>query len=84
MTRSVSINPDQLLPVDIVLAPSWWYKNAAITFDESFFYHPIRRVEVEKHMERVLFERWGKFGLGQHHLAACFFISKMLGQMHSV
>ena len=45
MNRSFTLKPDKILPVDIMLVPSWWYKNAGITFDEDFFYHPIRRDE---------------------------------------
>ncbi len=79
-----------LLPVDIVLAPEWWYKNEKITFDRDFFFHPLKRVEAEQQMEKVLYHRWGKFGLGQHreqarpeigavHLAAGYLLSEMLG-----
>lgn len=79
-----------MLPVEIVLAPSWWHRHAGITFDEDFFYHPARRVEVERQMERVLYERWGQFGLGADHgqtlpvvgpvhLAAGYLLSEMLG-----
>ncbi len=79
-----------ILPVEIVLAPDWWYAHAGITFDRDFFFHPLRRVEAERKMEQVLYERWGRFGLGQDrnrdlplvgatHLAAGFMISEMLG-----
>ena len=79
-----------ILPVDIVLAPEWWYKNEKITFDRDFFYHPLKRVEEEQRMEKILYERWGDFGLGQHknearpelgavHLAAGFLLSEMMG-----
>lgn len=79
-----------VIPVDIVLAPEWWYHNEKITFDKDFFYHPLRRVEVEQKMEKALYERWGNFGLGlDHHipkpeigavhLAAGFLLSEMLG-----
>lgn len=88
-----SFNPylgQEVLPVDIVLAPEWWHKNEGITFDQDFFFHPAKRVEVEQQMEKVLYERWGKYGLGQHrnqkrpeigavHLAAGFLLSEMLG-----
>jgi len=81
---------NSVLPVDIVLAPEWWYKNDKITFDQDFFFHPMKRVEVEQRMEKILYERWGKFGLGQDrdqprpeigaiHLAAGFLLSEMLG-----
>ena len=80
----------KILPVDIVLAPEWWFHNEKITFDEDFFYHPHRRVEAEQQMEQALYNRWGKFGLGKNHnnkqpvigavhLAAGFLLSEMLG-----
>ena len=79
-----------ILPVDIVLSPSWWFKHEGITFDSDFFYHPDKRVEAERKMEKGLYERWGAFGLGADHnrdlpqvgavhLAAGFLISEMLG-----
>jgi hypothetical protein len=79
-----------ILPADIVLAPEWWHANEGITFDEDFFYHPARRVEVERRMERALHARWGALGLGAAstapraevgavHLAAGFLASEMLG-----
>jgi len=83
-----SNNP--MLAVDIVLAPAWWFHNEGITFDEDTFYHPAKRVEVEQQMEKVLYERWGKYGLGEDrdkdlpvvgavHLAAGYLLSEMLG-----
>ena len=80
----------EILPVDIVLAPSWWFRHAGITFDRDFFFHPLRRVEVENQMERILYERWGEYGLGKDrrterpeigavHLAAGYIISEMFG-----
>ena len=78
------------LPVDIVFHPSWWYRHAGITFDEDFYYHPVKRVESEKLMEQVLYKRFGQFGLGEDkekdlpligavHNAAGYIISEMLG-----
>ncbi|MBN1415288.1 MAG: hypothetical protein JW973_09325 [Bacteroidales bacterium] len=87
------INPfigQQILPVDIVLAPEWWNKNEGIAFDRDFFFHPLKRVEEEQHMEKVLYDRWGRFGLGKSkdekrpeigavHLAAGYLLSEMMG-----
>lgn len=78
------------LPVDIVFHPSWWHHNAGISFDESFFYDPRRRVEDERKMEQVLYERFGDLGLGEDHLrdlpqigavhlASGYLLSEMLG-----
>lgn len=78
------------LPVDIVFHPDWWHKNAGICFDESFFYDPRRRVDDERKMEEVLYERFGKLGLGEDHdkrlpqigavhLASGYLLSEMLG-----
>ena len=79
-----------MLPVEIVLHPSWWHHHEGITFDEDFFFHPSRRVEAERQMERALHERWGRYGLGEGHdqdipqigpvhLAAGYIIPAMLG-----
>lgn len=84
-TRSFSA-----LPVDIVFHPSWWHQTAGLVFDEDFFFHPKKRVEVEQIMEKVLYERFGQFGLGKYHdierpvigavhLAAGFFLSEIMG-----
>jgi hypothetical protein len=82
--------PATLLPVEIVLAPDWWHAHTGLCFDEDFFFHPLRRVEAERKMERVLYDRWGDYGLGKDrdrdlplvgatHLAAGFLLSEMLG-----
>jgi hypothetical protein len=79
-----------LLPVEIVLHPSWWHAHAGITFDEDFFYHPAKRVESERKMEAVLHERFGQHGLGTDadrdlpvigavHNAAGYLLPEMLG-----
>src|SRR5512139_1373324 len=79
-----------LLPVEIVLSPDWWHRHAGIDFDQDFFFHPRRRVEAERIMEQVAYDRWGQFGqggdrnrdlplLGAVHLAAGFLLPEMLG-----
>ena len=81
---------NKILPADIVLAPEWWNKNAGITFDRDFFFHPLKRVEEEQLMEKVLYERWGKYGLGNQkgeirpeigavHLASGYLLQEMAG-----
>lgn len=88
--NSMNMKSTDILPVDIVLAPEWWHANVGITFDPDFFFHPLKRVEAEQQMEKVLFERWGRYGMGLHkdvarpeigavHLAAGFLLSEMLG-----
>lgn len=80
----------KILPTEIILSPEWWNTNEGITFDRDFFYHPLKRIEVEQQMEKILYERWGNFGLGQDknqarpeigavHLAAGFLLSEMMG-----
>jgi hypothetical protein len=81
---------NEMLPVDVVLHPSWWHAHAGITFDEDFFYHPAKRVESERRMEYVLHQRFGRYNLGADHdrdlpvigavhNAAGFLVSEMLG-----
>jgi len=79
-----------ILPVDIVFHPSWWNAHAGMTFDEDFFYHPKKRVESERKMEQVLYDRFGRHGLGENrhenlpvigavHNASGYLVSEMLG-----
>ena len=78
------------LPVEVVFHPSWWHRHAGISFDRDFFYDPRRRVEDERTMERILYERFGDLGLGEDrdrdlpvlgpvHNAAGYLLSEMLG-----
>ncbi len=82
--------PRAILPVEVVFHPSWWYAHAGISFDEDFFFHPKKRVESERRMETVLYERFGEHGLGGNraenlplvgavHNAAGYLLSEMLG-----
>lgn len=81
---------EALLPVEVVFHPSWWYKHAGITFDQDFFYDPLKRVEAERRMEQELYNRFGMYGLGRDrdkdlpvigavHNAAGYLVSEMLG-----
>jgi len=89
MKKSIFSN-SAVLPADIILAPAWWFHNESITFDEDFFYNPAKRVESEQKMEKALYKRWGRYGLGSDkdkelpvagpvHLAAGYLLSEMLG-----
>jgi hypothetical protein len=78
------------LPVELVFSPQWWNREIGLTFDRDFFFHPGRRVEDEQKMEKHLYEKWGKYGLGADrntarpelgavHLASGYLLSEMLG-----
>ena len=81
---------EAILPVEVVFHPSWWFKHTGITFDQDFFYDPLKRVESEKRMEQELYNRFGMYGLGRDrnqdlpvigavHNAAGYLISELLG-----
>jgi hypothetical protein len=86
----MTLRPRRLLPVEVVFHPHWWYCNYGLTFGEEFFFDPDVRVEGERQMRRLLYERFGDLGLGekdplprpvigQVHLAAGFLPSAILG-----
>ena len=64
---------NEMLPVDVVLGPAWWYHHEGISFDEDFFCQPKKRVESERHMEEVLYDRFGRHGVGEHRRATILF-----------
>ena len=84
------ISQAEILPVEVVFHPSWWFKHTGITFDQDFFYHPLKRVESEKRMEKELYDKFGMYGFGMDrnkdlpvigavHNASGYFISELLG-----
>jgi hypothetical protein len=86
----MKVHADETLPVELVFSPQWWHRQTGITFDRDFFFHPARRVEDERKMEKLLYEKWGKHGLGRDrgadrpeqgavHLASGYLLSEMMG-----
>jgi hypothetical protein len=78
------------LPADVIFHPNWWNKNYGLTFDRDFFYDPTRRVNQEKQMRKLLYERFGDLGLGCQNaprrpiigpviLGSGYFIQEILG-----
>ena len=79
-----------ILPVEVVFHPNWWYRNYGIHFDKDFFFDPLTRVESDRLMRQALFERFSDLGLGEEEtnprpciggtlLAAGYMISAILG-----
>lgn len=50
---------------DITFHPSWWYKNAGISFLRDFFDEPEYRMDCDIKMRRTLYEHFGDYGLGE-------------------
>lgn len=75
---------------DITFHPGWWNKHTDICFTEEFFKDPEKRINSDIIMRRVLFEKFGKWGLGEENpkprpilgsdlIASGFLYSEMLG-----
>jgi len=56
----------QLPAVSITFSPAWWYARYGITFGEEVWSDPIARTELDRAMRRLLHERFGDVGLGEH------------------
>lgn len=78
------------IPYDITFHPKWWYKNAGVSFNKVFFYDADYRIEADMRMRKVLYEKFGDFGLGEKDpaprpilgsdmIAAGFLHSELLG-----
>ncbi len=55
----------QKIPYDITFHPSWWHKNAGISFGRPFFEDAGVRLQSDVKMRRTLYEHFGEFGLGE-------------------
>ena len=79
-----------MLRYEICFHPSWWHREADIDFSEKFWYDPEYRIQADMTMRRVLFEKFGAYGIGDEnpqprpligsdHTACGFLFSEMLG-----
>lgn len=79
-----------MLRYEICFHPSWWHKHAGIDFSEPFWYDPETRMAADAKMRRVLFEKFGAWGIGEEdpqpkplvgsdNTACGFLFSQMLG-----
>jgi hypothetical protein len=51
------------IPYDITFHPKWWHKNAGVSFDKEFFFDNDYRIEADIRMRRILYEKFGEFGV---------------------
>lgn len=73
---------------NIVFHPSWWYKNVGIDFSAPFWQEPKVRIQSDVKMRRLLYERFGRCGLGEadpqprplmgSDMLACGFLSSQI------
>jgi uroporphyrinogen-III decarboxylase len=61
----VTITSPIFLPVEVVFHPHWWHRNCGLDFDEPFFHDPDVRVEAERRMRQLLYDRFGGVGMGE-------------------
>ncbi|MCC6859999.1 MAG: hypothetical protein IT158_15635 [Bryobacterales bacterium] len=51
-----------MIPVELIFAPHWWFRNCGIAFTRDFYFDRAARMENDVRMRRVL---WERFGLGE-------------------
>ncbi len=52
---------------DVTFHPGWWNQHADINFTEDFFTNPENRINSDIIMRKTLFEKFGKWGLGEEN-----------------
>jgi uroporphyrinogen-III decarboxylase len=86
----IAITADQIIPIELVFNPNWWYQTAGISFDQTFYFDSEARIRNDVVMRRVLHERFGEIGMGEpdpqprpiigsQHVAGGFVIPALLG-----
>lgn len=55
------------IPFDITFHPSWYHKHCGVSFARPFFEDAQTRVEADVQMRRVLFEKFGVYGVGEEN-----------------
>lgn len=75
---------------DVAFHPSWFHKHAGVDFSQPFWDDPQTRIKADITMRRTLWEKFGRFGLGEENpqprpllgsdeLACGYLFSEMLG-----
>ncbi|MDY0018466.1 MAG: uroporphyrinogen decarboxylase family protein [Anaerolineae bacterium] len=75
------------MPVSLIFNPNWWFHNAGISFDASFYFDREARIRNDVVMRRVLYERFGlgeqapqpRPIVGSRHVAGGFVIPALFG-----
>jgi len=55
----------EMVPIELVFNPNWWYQTAGISFDESFYLDPETRIQNDITMRQILYDRFGEIGMGE-------------------
>ncbi len=50
---------------DITFHPSWWHKHCGVDFDKRFFDEPEYRIACDVKMRKLLYEKFGDYGIGE-------------------
>lgn len=58
------------IPVDVTFHAGWWHKNAGICFNEEFFLNPDYRIDCDIKMRKLLYEKFGQYGMGEKEPSA--------------
>ena len=53
------------IPVDVTFHPGWWSKHAGINFGKEFFCDSNYRIECDRKMRKILYEKFGHLGMGE-------------------
>jgi uroporphyrinogen-III decarboxylase len=77
----------ELLPVELVFNPRWWYRNYGISFERSFYFDREVRIRNDVIMRRAMYERFGlgepgplsRPVIGSMHIAGGFVIPALFG-----
>ncbi|MCF7945032.1 MAG: hypothetical protein K9L75_05815 [Spirochaetia bacterium] len=75
---------------DITFHPSWWNAQGKVDFSRNFFFDETVRLEYDREMRRLLFDKFGTWGLGEKNpeyrpilgsdlIASGFLYSEILG-----
>lgn len=57
------------IAVDVTFHASWWHKYAGISFAKEFFLDPGYRIDCDMKMRKLLYEKFGKYGMGDRNPA---------------
>jgi hypothetical protein len=61
------MKPHPFPKIDFTFSPGWWRVRYGMTFTAEIWQDPLAAVELDQRQRRLLFERFGDFGLGEEN-----------------
>lgn len=67
LRMAVEVDQTHILPVEAVFHSNWWFRNYGMKFSKAYFFDPETRVQSDRLIRQILFDRFPDLDLGEQN-----------------